>query len=119
MGCMVSQPFTARGNWSYPDFWAVTGDSWYPGYKTLKVAPEPSVEQVAEAVYLTGGKIGTDIILWVSPRDLVVRPWGQSLHGHDLESHSGSHHVAPEAAVELKAQTEAKFHMYYFFELTT
>jgi hypothetical protein len=29
-----------------------------------------------------------------------------------LESCGGAHHVAPEAAAELKAQVEAKFHMY-------
>jgi hypothetical protein len=30
-----------------------------------------------------------------------------------LESHGGTHHVAPEVASEVKAQVEAKFHMYY------
>jgi hypothetical protein len=44
-------------------------------------------------------------------RDLVVRPWGYSLHGRDLESRSGTHHVALEATALMKAQTEAKFHM--------
>jgi hypothetical protein len=39
---------------------------------------------------------------------------GLSLHGHDSESCGGTHRVAPEAAAELKAQVEAKFHMYYF-----
>jgi hypothetical protein len=46
--------------------------------------------------------------------DSVVRPWGQSLHGRDLESYDGTHHVAPEATVELVAHAEPKFHMYYF-----
>jgi hypothetical protein len=32
----------------------------------------------------------------------------------NLESHGGAHRVAPEAASELKAQAEAKFHMYCF-----
>jgi hypothetical protein len=45
---------------------------------------------------------------------LVVRLWGQSLHGCDSESHGGTHRVAPEAASELKAQVEAKIHMHYF-----
>jgi hypothetical protein len=26
-----------EGNWSYPEFWAVTGDPWYPGYLTLTI----------------------------------------------------------------------------------
>jgi hypothetical protein len=34
---MIPQPFVAGGNWSYPDFWAVTGDPRYPGYKTLTI----------------------------------------------------------------------------------
>jgi hypothetical protein len=33
-GCMVPQPFAARGNRSYPEFWAITGNPRYPGYKT-------------------------------------------------------------------------------------
>jgi hypothetical protein len=37
---------------------------------------------------------------------------GLRLHSHDLESHGVTHHVAPEAASELKPQLEAKFHMY-------
>jgi hypothetical protein len=35
--------FTAGGNQSYPEFW----NPCYPGYQTLTVAPEPSIEQVA------------------------------------------------------------------------
>jgi hypothetical protein len=31
-GCMVPQPFTARGNRTYPKFWAVTGGLRYPRY---------------------------------------------------------------------------------------
>jgi hypothetical protein len=27
-------------------FWDVTDDPWYPGFRTLTVAPEPSIEQV-------------------------------------------------------------------------
>jgi hypothetical protein len=34
MRCMVPQPFAAGGNRSYLDFWAVTDDPQYPGYKT-------------------------------------------------------------------------------------
>jgi hypothetical protein len=37
---------------------------------------------------------------------------GISLHDHDWESRSGAHRVAPEAASKVKAQAEAKFHMY-------
>jgi hypothetical protein len=50
--------------------------------------------------------------LRVSPWDSVVRPWGQSLHGRDSEYYGGTHRVAAEAAAELKAQAEAKLHMY-------
>jgi hypothetical protein len=32
MGSMVSQLFPARGNWLYPEFWALTGNPLYPGY---------------------------------------------------------------------------------------
>jgi hypothetical protein len=34
MGCVVSQPFSAGENRSYLNFWAITGDPRYPGYKT-------------------------------------------------------------------------------------
>jgi hypothetical protein len=54
------------------------------------------------------------MLLWVSPWDSVVRPWGYNLYGHDSESHGGTHHVAPKAAVELKAQAEAMFNMRCF-----
>jgi hypothetical protein len=35
------------------------------GYKTLIVAPESSVEQVAEAGHLTRGRISTHMLLWL------------------------------------------------------
>jgi hypothetical protein len=35
-----------------------------------------SVERVVGAVHSTGGRIGTHMLLWVPPRDLVVRTWG-------------------------------------------
>jgi hypothetical protein len=44
----------------------------------------------------------------------VVRLWGYTLHDHDSESHGGTHCVALEVAVELKAQAEVKFHKYCF-----
>jgi hypothetical protein len=50
----------------------VTGIPWYPGYKTLTVAPKPFVEQVAGDVRLTGGRIGTHILLWVPSQDRVA-----------------------------------------------
>jgi hypothetical protein len=45
-----------EGTGSYLDFLAVIDDPWY---KTLTVAPEPSVEQVPRAIHLMGGRIGT------------------------------------------------------------
>jgi hypothetical protein len=33
--CMVPLPFAGRQNWSYQKSWAITGGSWYSGYKTL------------------------------------------------------------------------------------
>jgi hypothetical protein len=55
--------FAARGNWSYPDYSAVTGNPSYPWYKTLIVAPKPSIEWVAGASHLRDGRIGTHMIL--------------------------------------------------------
>jgi hypothetical protein len=52
---MVPQPFVVGGNRSYSELWVVTGSSNYPRYKTLTVAPELSVEQAAETIFLTGG----------------------------------------------------------------
>jgi hypothetical protein len=57
-------------------FWAITGGPWYMGYRTLIVAPEPSVDRVVGASLSMGGRIGTHMLLWVPPRDLVVSPWG-------------------------------------------
>jgi hypothetical protein len=41
-----------------------------PMYKTLAVAPEPSIEQVAEAGRLMDGIMGTHMVLWGPLRDL-------------------------------------------------
>jgi hypothetical protein len=48
MGCMVPEPFATGVNWSYLDFWAITDNLQYPGYKTPTVAPEPFTPQEAE-----------------------------------------------------------------------
>jgi hypothetical protein len=56
--------------------------------------------------------IGTHMVLWALLRDSAVRLSGLSLHGLDWESHGGAHRVAPETVSEVKAQAEAKFHMY-------
>jgi hypothetical protein len=76
MGCMIPQPFTARGNPPYPEFWTITGGPQYSGYYTPIVTPEPSVEWVARVGHSMIGKIGTHMLLWVPSWDLVVRPWG-------------------------------------------
>jgi hypothetical protein len=72
MGCMVPQPFAAGGNRLYLDFWAITSDPRYLGYKTLTVAPEPSVKWVAGAIHSMGDRIGTYMILWIQSRDSEV-----------------------------------------------
>jgi hypothetical protein len=72
MGCMVPQLFAAGGNWPYLDFWVITGDPRYLGYKTPTVAPEPFVERLAEAIPAMGGRICTHMILWVPPMDWEV-----------------------------------------------
>jgi hypothetical protein len=71
-GRMIHQPFAARGNWLYPEFCAVTGDPWYPGYLTPTVAPEPSVERVVGVGHLTVGRTCTHMLLWALPRDSAV-----------------------------------------------
>jgi hypothetical protein len=58
-GYMVSQPFAAGGNRSYPEFGAITGNPWYMGYFTLTIALEPSVKRVAGAGHSIVGRIGT------------------------------------------------------------
>jgi hypothetical protein len=68
MGCMVLQPFATSGSLLFPDFWVITGDPLYLGYKTPIVASEPSVERMARVVHSMGGRIGTHMILWVPPR---------------------------------------------------
>jgi hypothetical protein len=57
-------------------FWVVTGGPQYSGYKTLIVAPEPSVELVGRVVHSTVGRMGTHMSLRVPPWDSMVRPWG-------------------------------------------
>jgi hypothetical protein len=65
------------------------------------------VERVARADHSTLGRTGTHILLW-------ALPWDSAVHGLNWESRGGAHHVAPEAVSEIKAQAEAKFHMYFF-----
>jgi hypothetical protein len=43
----------------------------------------------------------------------VVRSWVRD--GRYSKSHSGTHRVGPEAAAELGAHMEAKFHMHCFY----
>jgi hypothetical protein len=69
---MVPQSFATSGDWPYLDFWAITGDPRYPGYKTPTVALEPSVERVVEVIHLMGGRIGTHMILRVPQRNSEV-----------------------------------------------
>jgi hypothetical protein len=71
-GVWFPNHFAARGNRSYPDYWEVTGDLRYPGYKTPTVAPEPFVERVAGAGRSKGCRIGTHMILQGVPRDSEV-----------------------------------------------
>jgi hypothetical protein len=73
IGCMVPQPFAAGGNRSYPEFWAVTGGLRYPGYITLIVAPEPSVERVTRAGHSMVDRTGTHMVLSALPWDSVTR----------------------------------------------
>jgi hypothetical protein len=84
----------------------------YPGYITVTIAPEPSVEVVVGASYSTVGRIGTHMVLWALLRDLAEILYAQSAHNLDWESHGDAHCVAPEAASDVKAQAKAKFHMY-------
>jgi hypothetical protein len=80
----------------------------------LTVAPEPIVEPALENVLLMGGKIDTHMLLWPLPRDSAMRLWGESLHNFDWESRGVAHRAAPKDASEIKAQAEAKSHMYCF-----
>jgi hypothetical protein len=73
---VVFQSFVVGGNWSYLDLCVVTNDPRYPGYKAPTIAPEISIERVARAIHLTGGRIGTHMLLRVPSWDFVVRPWG-------------------------------------------
>jgi hypothetical protein len=61
---MVPQSFTAGGNRLYPEFYVITSDPWYPGYFTMTVAHEPSVERVVGAGHSMVGRIGSHMILW-------------------------------------------------------
>jgi hypothetical protein len=56
----------------YLDYWVVTGNPQYPGYKTPTVAPEPSIKWVAGAGRLMDGRIGTHMILRGLPWDSEV-----------------------------------------------
>jgi hypothetical protein len=59
MGCRVPQSLAAGGNRSYLYLMVVTSEPWYLWYKTMTVAPEPSVERVARAIHSTEDRIGT------------------------------------------------------------
>jgi hypothetical protein len=53
----------------YPGYWDITGDPRYPGYRTLTIAPEPSIEWVAVADRLSDDRMGTHMIPWGLPQD--------------------------------------------------
>jgi hypothetical protein len=72
-GCMVSQQFIARGSRSYLECWAVTSGPLYPGYITLTVALNSSVERVAGAGHSMVGRTSTHVVLWPPPWDSVAR----------------------------------------------
>jgi hypothetical protein len=75
-GCFVSQTFATRGKRSYPDWWVITSDPRYLGYKIPIVASEPFIERVARVVHSMGGRIGTLMLLRVPLQDSDSRPWG-------------------------------------------
>jgi hypothetical protein len=95
-----------------PEVLAVTSGLWNPGYFTPIVVPEPSTERAVKNVLSTRGRIGAHMLLRALLRDLVCMLWGQSLHDLDQEYCGGAHRVTLEATSEVKAQAEAKFHMY-------
>jgi hypothetical protein len=69
---MVTQLFHC---WREPVISRLLGRNWqlwYPRYKTLTVAPEPSVEWVVGAGRLMDGRIGTHMIPWGPPQDTEV-----------------------------------------------
>jgi hypothetical protein len=72
MGCMVLELLATSGNQAYPDLWVVTGDPWYSGYQTPKVALKPSIERVVGVVHSMGGRISIHMILRVPPWDSEV-----------------------------------------------
>jgi hypothetical protein len=59
---MVPQSLATGANRSCPEFWAVTDDPQYTGYKTSTVAPKPTIEQSVENVISMGGKIGSHML---------------------------------------------------------
>jgi hypothetical protein len=73
---MVPQPCAAGGNRSYPEFWAVIGDMRYPGYFTLIVASEPSVEWAVKDILSMGHILCAHMLLRALLWDLVARLWG-------------------------------------------
>jgi hypothetical protein len=54
----------------------ILGCNWQPvvtGVQDPGSNPEPSIERVARVVHSTGGRIGTQILLWVPPHDSMIR----------------------------------------------
>jgi hypothetical protein len=73
MRCMVAQPFAARGNWLYPEFYGHNRRATVPRVLDPDSSPpELSVERVARAGHSTVGRIGTHMLLRVPSRDLLV-----------------------------------------------
>jgi hypothetical protein len=70
---MIPQSFAVGGNQLCPEFWTVTGNPRYPGYNTLIIAPEPTIERAIENILLMGGKIGIHMLLRALLRDSTVR----------------------------------------------
>jgi hypothetical protein len=111
MGCMAPQSFVAGWNQSYLVFWAVTGGLRYKRYITPIVAPKPFVERVAGAGHSTVGGTGTHGIAGTS-----TGFGGEIAELKPLRSQLGVLRwcppCTPDAASEVEAQAEVKFHMY-------
>jgi hypothetical protein len=101
MGWLVPQPCVTGGNRSNPDFWAVTDDPRYPGYKTLIVAPKPSVEHSGQSCSLDGRQNRYSYDTTGTATGFGGKAMGLKPPCSYSKSRGGTHRVAPQAAAEL------------------
>jgi hypothetical protein len=74
-GVWFPNHFSAGRNRSYPDYWVVTGDPWYPGYKTptdQQRAFDDIKKYLSSSLVMKAPMAGIPFQLYIATEDAVI-----------------------------------------------